>query len=377
MPIYTKSIDETKKVVEVESKSNAELHKKGNSIISEMIKIVKAVKDKADAGNKEDEKVIKIIEEKESKKKSSNESFSLIRSLLEFDAGDGTNQDDNETNIDIEDPDDTSSTPEPTQDDPADTTPTNDDDPAGATDIDMDDPDAGIEPTSEPTNEPAPADTTPTNDDDPAGATDIDMDDPDAGADAGDVEYTLDDSEGNDPSDDTGIDMDDPDVGIDDSGEGEDPEDPAGDPNIDLDDGEGDGEGGTIGDDTSDIDPNSPDNQDQISGLKAIENELFENLTDKQKQIKIKELKNNFVDLFDRCDGIIDIINARRPSDESTAQIFEYINNAILDLQNTVHDYLEHTFSTRSYLENDAQFKSYLNVLNTINNILLELNIKK
>ena len=383
-PIKTPMISvKDKKVVEIESKTNAELEKKGNNIISEMLGSIKSLKDKMDRANKEDEKMIKTINDKEQKKKSSNESFSLIRSLLEFDAGDGTNQDD-DTQVDIEDPDDTSTpTPEEPTTDPA---PTQDDDPAGATDIDMDDPGDGTsEPTQEPANEPAPA-TEPAIDD-PAGATDIDMDDPDTGADAGDGEYTLGDDTGDakDPAGATDIDMDDPDAtggegnpeGGEEPGEGED--DPAGATDIDMDDpegGEGDDIDGTDGSGT-DIDSDSADSQDQMSGLKAIENELFENLTDKQKQIKIKELKNNYVELFDRCDGIIDIINSRKPSDESTAQIFDYINNVILDLQNTVHDYLEHTFSTKTYLENDAQFKSYLNILNTINNILKELNITK
>lgn len=374
----------TKKIEEIEGSTRQELHDKAVKACNDIAAEIKRLKDNNEKVTKQMEGELKKMDD--NKKKSSNESFSLIRSLLEFDAGDGTNQDD-DTQVDIEDPDDTSTpTPEEPANDPA---PTQDDDPVGATDIDMDDPDDGTsEPTSEPSNEPTPADDPAV--DDPAGATDIDMDDPDTtpdvGADAGDGEYTLGDDGEDDPAGATDIDMDDPDAG---DGEGNpeddgEPEaglddDPTGATDIDMEDPEG-GEGDGIdgGDNSADGIDNSGDNsQDQISGLKAIENELFENLTDKQKQIKIKELKNNYVDLFDRCDGIIDVINARKPSDETTAQIFEYINNTILDLQNTVHDYLEHTFATKSYLENDAQFKSYLNILNTINNILKELNINK
>ena len=374
----------TKKIEEIEGSTRQELRDKAVKACNDIAAEIKRLKDNNEKVTKQMEGELKRMDD--NKKKSSNESFSLIRSLLEFDAGDGTNQDD-DTQVDIEDPDDTSIS---TQEEPAnDSTPTQDDDPTGATDIDMDDSDAGTsEPTPEPANEPAPAAEPAT--DDPAGATDIDMDDPDAtpdaGDDAGDGEYTLGDDGGDDPAGATDIDMDDPDSeggeGNPEEDEGEPGEggddDPAGATDIDMDDPDsegGEGDGTDDGIDSSD--PDSSDSENQMSGLKAIENELFENLTDKQKQIKIKELKNNYVELFNRCDGIIDIINSRKPSDETTVQIFEYINNVILDLQNTVHDYLEHAFATKSYLENDAQFKSYLNILNTINNILKELNIEK
>ena len=202
-------------------------------------------------------------------------------------------------------------------------------------------------------------------------ADDNTVGDQDTGDDDTDVDYTLDDTDTEEENAEDGDDSAD-------STDGEEDEDVEGedDSNVDFtDDGSEEGEEGI--DNTDDDIEDSGDSNDPFTGLKDIERELFDNLTDEQKNIKIKELKQNFADLHERCDGIIEILNNTTPSDESTVRVFDYIQKTLIDLQNNVRDYLTYTFTTKTFIKNDAQFKSYLVILNTIQNILEEIDIQK
>lgn len=108
------------------------------------------------------------------------------------------------------------------------------------------------------------------------------------------------------------------------------------------------------------------------SGLKKIEGELFENLSPKQKEIKIKALKQNFLDLYNRCGDVLDLISENTPSSEEESRIFDFVSKTITELQDNVHDYLADTFGTKTYIDNDAQFKQYLVILDSVKKILDE-----
>ena len=128
-----------------------------------------------------------------------------------------------------------------------------------------------------------------------------------------------------------------------------------------------------------DISSNDDDSEDEEmdSKLKDLEGELFDNLSDEQKQIKIDELKKCYQELHDRCDNIISLVNNSNAPDENTSRVFEYLNDVMSDLKQYVYDYFTDTFPTKTYLENDAQYRKYLAVLNSFNIILEELLKKK
>ena len=112
------------------------------------------------------------------------------------------------------------------------------------------------------------------------------------------------------------------------------------------------------------------DTKDKMNAIAQIEKDLFEKLTPEQKEIKIKTLKQNYVDLYNKCDEILEMINNSNPSGEEEAQLFDFIQKTIVELQDNCHDYLTYTFDTKGYLDNDAQFKQYLTILNSIKKIL-------
>ena len=126
------------------------------------------------------------------------------------------------------------------------------------------------------------------------------------------------------------------------------------------------------------IDGEDGNNEDDAqSGLKKIEGELFENLSPKQKEIKIKALKQNFLDLYDRCGDVLDLISNNTPASEEESRIFDFVSKTVTELQSNVHDYLADTFGTKTYIDNDAQFKQYLVILDSVKKILDEfLNVK-
>lgn len=119
------------------------------------------------------------------------------------------------------------------------------------------------------------------------------------------------------------------------------------------------------------------DTKDKMNAIAQIEKDLFEKLTPEQKEIKIKTLKQNYVDLYNKCDEILEMINNSNPSGEEEAQLFDFIQKTIVELQDNCHDYLTYTFDTKGYLDNDAQFKQYLTILNSIKKILGEFVEKK
>lgn len=194
------------------------------------------------------------------------------------------------------------------------------------------------------------------------------------GGDDGEEDYTLDDdnAEGGD-TEDSGED-DDAENDETNMDKGDDDEDYS----LDGDDDNADG-GDDAGDDSvedTDGDDEGSGDDDTESNLKQLEGELFDKLTDEQKQIKIDELKTCFQEMHERCGNIIKLINDSTAPDEESSKILEYLNSNITDLQQYIYDYFTYTFSTKSYLENNAQYQKYIAILNSLNSIL-EVLVKK
>lgn len=114
----------------------------------------------------------------------------------------------------------------------------------------------------------------------------------------------------------------------------------------------------------------------QKEKLLSVEKDLFDHLSPEQKEIKKKELKENYTKIYERCASILELISKASPVDELTIKVFDYAQNTITDLQKFVYDYLINIFDTKTYLENDAQFKQFLTILNTIKNILNEIDVE-
>lgn len=135
----------------------------------------------------------------------------------------------------------------------------------------------------------------------------------------------------------------------------------------------GDDQGGGEGDDGGDLGSDDTTEDDKMDSIKQIEKELFDKMTPEQKKIKIETLKQNYIDLFNRCDTILDTLTEANPEDESTSKIFVFIQNTLSEMKENIHDYLTKTFDTKGYIENDAQFKQYLVIIDSIDKLLENL----
>ena len=146
-------------------------------------------------------------------------------------------------------------------------------------------------------------------------------------------------------------------------------------------DAEPDAEGGTpedTGDGTEpaegDDNPKS-DEGTSYNKLKAIEDELFADLTQDQILIKNNELKKQFIDLYEVIGScLIRIKNTDKTED--TAKILKFINEKLLEVRDLVDYNITTAFDTRTYIENSAILQEFIKTLNDISSMIDALNKK-
>ena len=140
-----------------------------------------------------------------------------------------------------------------------------------------------------------------------------------------------------------------PDAGGDDGGDTDDSGDGTGDTGTD--------DGSTGGDPKLDTD------------IKAIEDNLFNNLKPEQKNIAIKELKTRWMDLYDQINRFITKIDyiAKTPDN---INIVLRVTKLTQQLRDTVEHYIINTFATKSYIENKSELFYSLLILDRLVKLL-------
>lgn len=270
--------------------------------------------------------------------------------INEFDAGANATEDnddeddiqgldDNEVDDEEETPDEpdtqTDDTPEePVNDNPEDDTDAQEDDGIeGMDDSEVGD-DAGEEPTGDTTTD------TPTDD-----TTDPTTDEPDAG--------------GEDTGDDDLDTIDDDTDGMDDMGDG------SGDTGEDTgDDLGGDDNGDSLDSDSSENDPHQR--------LKELESEIFDQLSESEKQMKINELKKLYGLLIDKADSLYKLTQEISKTDD-TVKMIDYTLNTLMDLKTYMKDYVIDVFDNRTYLQNSVNFQKFLTIFDAVHSIFKEI----
>lgn len=270
--------------------------------------------------------------------------------INEFDAGanateDNDDEDDiqglDDNEVDDEDgtPDEpdtqTDDTPEePVNDNPEDDTDAQEDDGIeGMDDSEVED-DTGEEPTGDTTTY------TPTDD-----TTDSTTDEPDAG--------------GEDTGDDDLDTIDDDTDGMDDMGDG------SGDTGEDTgDDLGGDDNGDSLDSDSSENDPHQR--------LKELEAEIFDQLSEPEKQMKINELKKLYGLLIDKADSLYKLTQEISKTDD-TVKMIDYTLNTLMDLKTYMKDYVIDVFDNRTYLQNSVNFQKFLTIFDAVHSIFKEI----
>lgn len=199
------------------------------------------------------------------------------------------------------------------------------------------------------------------------------MDDSEVGDDTG-GEPTGDDTTDTPTDDNTDPTPDEPDAGGD---EGDDDLD-----TIDDDsDGMGDGSGDTGGEDTGDdlggeddedsLDSDSSEN-DPHQRLKELEAEIFDQLSEPEKQMKINELKKLYGLLIDKADSLYKLTQEISKTDD-TVKMIDYTLNTLMDLKTYMKDYVIDVFDNRTYLQNSVNFQKFLTIFDAVHSIFKEI----
>lgn len=139
------------------------------------------------------------------------------------------------------------------------------------------------------------------------------------------------------------------------------------------DDTDGGDDGNTDGNDTNDN--NSDNGGDQpVDDLKKQEEEIYSsaNLTPEQLDIKHKDLKRNYLYMYDITTGIIDRIGDIGIN-TTNVKVVEYISDQLTKLRSMISDYVNNIYASKSYIENAVNYNRFLAVLNGINKMLEEL----
>ena len=97
--------------------------------------------------------------------------------------------------------------------------------------------------------------------------------------------------------------------------------------------------------------------------------DIFVSLTAEEQQIKIKELKRLYQNLYTSCDEILDRIN-NLELNEDNLQIITRISYSMYDLKRYISEYLISVFPRKSYIENDIAFNRFLSIVKSIATIL-------
>lgn len=135
---------------------------------------------------------------------------------------------------------------------------------------------------------------------------------------------------------------------------------------------DGSGDSGTDSGNSS-TDNSSDEEAQTIDDIKKKEEELFNNLSPEQMDIRHRELKNKYLDTFDMVNGIIERLGNM---DVDNISAVEYVSNTLSDLKTMLSDYMNHVYKTKSYTENLINYNRFLAVLSGVNKILEELNKK-
>lgn len=153
------------------------------------------------------------------------------------------------------------------------------------------------------------------------------------------------------------------DVGGDPNAEGQPEEDPnaaAADPNADP---------NAMGD-TAVQEPNPEDE------LQQKEDEVFAELKPEQKDIKLMELKKQYMKLNSVVTSSIEKLNKASRTTYDDAMI-EFILRKLLELKELSKDSLLRTFSTRTYIENQVELQRMITAFNIITNMISEISTSR
>lgn len=127
--------------------------------------------------------------------------------------------------------------------------------------------------------------------------------------------------------------------------------------------------------DSATTDDTSTEELSPDDGMKKIEDEMNKGLTDKEIDLRNKQLKTKYVEVYE----IVKNINNRMesvPKTEENMPVIDFINDKILELKQLIYDYLNTTYDTQTYIKNYTNHQEYLTVLAGIKKLFDEIKPK-
>lgn len=118
----------------------------------------------------------------------------------------------------------------------------------------------------------------------------------------------------------------------------------------------------------------SPEAQVDVDNeAKQKDREIFDTLSPQEQKIKTIQLKKLYMDLYTRCDQIIDKYNTLGVDYEDLGEPVHRCVDIIYNLKQMISTYLLYLFDSKSYFENDIKFNEFLVVLNKIKAITKDM----
>lgn len=130
------------------------------------------------------------------------------------------------------------------------------------------------------------------------------------------------------------------------------------------------------GDDNTDDESEDDSESGEQGELQSLEDDLFKDLSPEQMNIKLLEIKKQYLEVYTTITDILSRTN-KIPKTTENIKVLEFVTNKLMELKELVQFYLSNTFDTKTYTENLVNYQQYLVVLNTVNRLLKEINTKK
>lgn len=128
-------------------------------------------------------------------------------------------------------------------------------------------------------------------------------------------------------------------------------------------------------DDTNADDDESSENtdNDQVDDeYKQLEDQLYDTLTEKQKNIRRLELQKNFYDIYNQMDPIINSLESIEKKSDN-CYIIDRLKNVSKNVKKYILDYLTNSFNNNTYIDNNTTYLKYIVLLNEINKVMKSL----
>lgn len=103
--------------------------------------------------------------------------------------------------------------------------------------------------------------------------------------------------------------------------------------------------------------------------LKSMEDEIFADLSDQQKDIRDNELKTQYINLYNVINDAEKRIN-NITKNEQTGRVLEFITRKMNELKQLIHHNLTKVYITRTYTENQTALQQCIAIMNIICNML-------